>query len=53
MEKEKLAETGAIESDIRKIEGDLEDLRKKMKSKENNPNLERVNAFFRETREFI
>ena len=53
LEKEILIETAALDSQINKIDNDLEDVRQKVKEKENNPRVEIMQKLFNEVKQYV
>ena len=46
LENEKRKEVALVQNEIKKLEEDIEGLKTKMKTKENNPYFQQVNDFF-------
>jgi chromosome segregation ATPase len=53
LESEKKREVGQLQHEIKKLEEDIEGLRLKMRSKENNPFFAQVNVFFQEVSDYL
>lgn len=53
IEKETLVEVAALDSELGKIDNDLQDVRQKVKDKQNNPKVEHMQKFFNEIKDFI
>ena len=53
IEKDTLIEAAALDSQISKIDNDLEDVRQKVKEKQNNPRVEIMQKFFNEIKENV